>query len=706
MKVVILAGGKGIRMSHLTVNTPKPLCEVGGMPILWHIMKIYNQYGLDDFMFLLGYKGEKIKEYFVDYSWKQSSFLLDMESSKIDIYSKPEPWKISFIDTGVETMTGGRIKKAEKYIGNETFMLTYGDGLADINISELLEFHKKQGKFVITVDTGYNTIEDVRYAKSLGIEVIVTDHHKTIKEKFDDEILYLNPKLSKTYKFQYLSGAGVAFKLAQGICMSLGLDMEIIYKYLDIVMIGTIADVVPMIDENRLIIKKGLKIIKNTKVKGLSYLLNYLRLNKKTLTTTDVSYYISPLINSLGRVGISRMGADFFLKDDDFDLYNIIEEMKEQNKQRRALEKHIFDDAMRKIKNLKIPFDKLSVIFLSSPKWHPGVIGVVSSRLAIKFNIPVVLVAIEGDYGKASCRSVGDISIFNLLSDVKNLLERYGGHDLAAGFVIHKENISKVKEYFINTIPKMKLEYNKNKKDYEKDFDIDGSRGDGFHRLLEGRKHRNGRQAGAHHSDDRQPCADAGKHVVRHAGDGHRFRAERQGRPHDHDDGGRFGVRGEQGDVVRRHGLQDRGFPLVRRCQRHLDALRLLSLPGRCRGACGVFGKGGSERRELHGFRPDRGREDGGQAHAVVHADDLQAQNVADRHQRDERIGFRHPGHRHQGCCRHRCARSCHGRFYGQGGCRGIRRDRQYGHCRESLLRAAGAAERCAAQGYGHHGRW
>ena len=334
-------------------------------------------------------------------------------------------------------------------------------------------FHKRHGKLVITVDTGYNTIEDVRYAKSLGIEVIVTDHHKTVKEKFDDEILYLNPKLSKTYKFQYLSGAGVAFKLAQGICMSLGLDMEIIYKYLDIVMIGTIADVVPMMDENRLIIKKGLKIIKNTEVKGLSYLLNYLRLNKKILTTTDVSYYISPLINSLGRVGISRMGADFFLKDDDFDLYNIIEEMKEQNKQRRALEKHIFDDAMRKIKNLKIPLDKLSVIFLSSPKWHPGVIGVVSSRLAIKFNIPVILVAIEGDYGKASCRSVGDISIFNLLSDVKNLLERYGGHDLAAGFVIHKENISKVKEYFINTIPKMKLEYNKNKKDYEKDFDFE-----------------------------------------------------------------------------------------------------------------------------------------------------------------------------------------------------------------------------------------
>lgn len=179
MKVAILAGGKGIRMSQLTVNTPKPLCEVGGMPILWHIMKIYNQYGLDDFMFLLGYKGEKIKEYFVDYSWKQSSFLLDMESSKIDIYSKPEPWKISFIDTGVETMTGGRIKKAEKYIGNETFMLTYGDGLADINISELLEFHKKQGKIA--------TVTGIYKRSQYGILTVDNGLAKSFEEKKNTE---------------------------------------------------------------------------------------------------------------------------------------------------------------------------------------------------------------------------------------------------------------------------------------------------------------------------------------------------------------------------------------------------------------------------------------------------------------------------------------------------------------------------------------
>jgi glucose-1-phosphate cytidylyltransferase len=146
MKTIILAGGKGIRMSQLTVNTPKPLCDVGGMPIIWHIMKIYSHYGLNDFMLLLGYMGEKIKEYFIDYEWKTSNFTLDMKSRDISIYSEPEPWKINFIDTGLETMTGGRLKKAQSYIGNERFMLTYGDGLADIDIEELLKFHKKQGK--------------------------------------------------------------------------------------------------------------------------------------------------------------------------------------------------------------------------------------------------------------------------------------------------------------------------------------------------------------------------------------------------------------------------------------------------------------------------------------------------------------------------------------------------------------------------------
>ncbi len=148
MKVVILCGGKGTRMRNVTEDLPKPLAPIGERPILWHIMKLYQHYGFNDFVLLLGYKGEKIKEYFMDYAWKCHNFILDMDNPEGDIQmlQKPENWKITFIDTGVNTMTGARIKRAQKYIGDEPFMLTYGDGLADIDLHALLDFHKEKGK--------------------------------------------------------------------------------------------------------------------------------------------------------------------------------------------------------------------------------------------------------------------------------------------------------------------------------------------------------------------------------------------------------------------------------------------------------------------------------------------------------------------------------------------------------------------------------
>ncbi|KID49133.1 hypothetical protein C095_06790 [Fusobacterium necrophorum subsp. funduliforme B35] len=221
-----------------------------------------------------------------------------------------------------------------------------GYGLTKKNIDFLYE---KRVRLVITVDTGYNSLEDIAYARAKGMEVIISDHHKTVREAGDEDILFLNPKLSQSYEFKFLSGAGVALKIAQAFYQKLSLDLDGLYQYLDIVMIGTIADVVPMVDENRIIIKNGLKVLQKTKVKGLAYLLKYLKFGDKNINTTDVSYYISPLINSLGRVGTSRMAADFFIKEDDFEIYNIIEEMKKLNKRRRELEKNIYDDAIRAI---------------------------------------------------------------------------------------------------------------------------------------------------------------------------------------------------------------------------------------------------------------------------------------------------------------------------------------------------------------------
>ena len=147
MKVVLLAGGLGTRLSEETGVRPKPMVEIGGKPILWHIMKTYSQYGFNEFVVLLGYKGYYIKEYFSNYFLHQSDVTIDMSNGSLEVHNNSsEPWKVTLLDTGLNSMTGGRIKRAQEYIGNESFMLTYGDGVANINIKKLVEFHKVNGR--------------------------------------------------------------------------------------------------------------------------------------------------------------------------------------------------------------------------------------------------------------------------------------------------------------------------------------------------------------------------------------------------------------------------------------------------------------------------------------------------------------------------------------------------------------------------------
>lgn len=147
MKVVLLAGGLGTRLSEETSLKPKPMVEIGGMPILWHIMKIYSHYGFNEFVVCLGYKGYLIKEYFTNYFLHKSDITVDLSTNSLQVHdSSAEPWKITLVDTGMNTMTGGRIKRIEKHVNNETFMLTYGDGVGDVNIHRLLEHHRKAGK--------------------------------------------------------------------------------------------------------------------------------------------------------------------------------------------------------------------------------------------------------------------------------------------------------------------------------------------------------------------------------------------------------------------------------------------------------------------------------------------------------------------------------------------------------------------------------
>lgn len=148
MKVVLLAGGLGTRLSEETTLRPKPMVEIGGMPILWHIMKIYAAHGFNEFIVCLGYKGYVVKEYFANYFLHKSDVTIDMSDNSIKVHdSQAEPWKITLVDTGNDSMTGGRIKRIQKHVGNEPFMLTYGDGVSDVNIRELLKFHQSHGKY-------------------------------------------------------------------------------------------------------------------------------------------------------------------------------------------------------------------------------------------------------------------------------------------------------------------------------------------------------------------------------------------------------------------------------------------------------------------------------------------------------------------------------------------------------------------------------
>ena len=147
MKVLLLAGGFGTRLSEETDIRPKPMVEIGGKPILWHIMKIYSHYGFNDFVILLGYKGYYIKEYFANYFLHQSDVTIDIQTGSFEVLNNSsEPWKITLLDTGLDTMTGGRVKRAQDFVGDEPFMLTYGDGVGDIDINKLIKFHKSHGK--------------------------------------------------------------------------------------------------------------------------------------------------------------------------------------------------------------------------------------------------------------------------------------------------------------------------------------------------------------------------------------------------------------------------------------------------------------------------------------------------------------------------------------------------------------------------------
>jgi glucose-1-phosphate cytidylyltransferase len=186
MKVVILAGGLGTRISEETSTRPKPMVEIGGKPILWHIMKIYSHYGYNEFIICLGFKGYIIKEYFSNYFLHMSDVTFDMKNNSMEVHQRhAEPWQVTLVDTGIDTMTGGRVKRVAPFIGKETFMMTYGDGVSDVNIPELLQHHKRNGK-IATVTATQPT------GRFGSLELVSGDRVNAFQEKPAGDGLWIN----------------------------------------------------------------------------------------------------------------------------------------------------------------------------------------------------------------------------------------------------------------------------------------------------------------------------------------------------------------------------------------------------------------------------------------------------------------------------------------------------------------------------------
>lgn len=205
MKVVIFAGGLGTRLSEETGSRPKPMVEIGGKPILWHLMKIYEAYGFNDFIICLGYKGYMIKEYFMHYYLHNSDITVELHNNNLNVlYSDTESFKVTLVDTGINTMTAGRLKRVEKYIDSEDFMLTYGDGLANINIKNLLDFHQKHGKIA--------TLTAIQpEARFGGMEIDTNGEVNNFREKPKGDGKWINGGffVLKTEVFKYLNNAKI-----------------------------------------------------------------------------------------------------------------------------------------------------------------------------------------------------------------------------------------------------------------------------------------------------------------------------------------------------------------------------------------------------------------------------------------------------------------------------------------------------------------
>ncbi|MBQ9314442.1 MAG: single-stranded-DNA-specific exonuclease RecJ [Clostridia bacterium] len=318
--------------------------------------------------------------------------------------------------------------------------LSEGYGLNNNAIDKIVQ---NGTKLLITVDCGISGYNEVEYAKEHGLDVIVTDHHEC-PEKLPQAIAVIDAKRpDSTYPFNSLAGVGVTFKLIHAISLKLGLDRKSYLKYLDIVCLGTVADIVPLVDENRLIVHFGLMLVKQTKNIGLKSLIEIAGYNE-SIDSTAISFGLAPRINACGRLGKAEIALKLLLTTSIEEAKKIAIELNNFNKERQEVEKRIINDAMEIIEKDKLYND--DIIVLASENWHHGVIGIVSSKITETYYKPSILISIEDGIGKGSGRSIDGFDLHSALTECSEYLDKFGGHEMAIGLSLDADNIEKFKQ--------------------------------------------------------------------------------------------------------------------------------------------------------------------------------------------------------------------------------------------------------------------
>ena len=354
-------------------------------------------------------------------------------NEKIIIYGDYDADGITSI-TVLKSFLEERGLEVDSYIPNR---LDEGYGLNKEAIKKVFD---DGHRLMITVDCGISGVAEVDYANSLGMEVLITDHHEPAQTLPNALAVVDAKRKDNEYPFNQLAGVGVVFKLIQAISIKLNLEEKEYLKYLDIVCIGTISDIVPLVDENRVIAKLGLMLVNQTRNIGLKALLEVVGF--KSIDSGTISFGVAPRINACGRMGHEQIALDLFLAKDYETAKKLAIKLNEYNTERQSIEKRIFDEAKEKIENEE---NNTACIIVGGEGWHHGIIGIVASKVTDMYFKPSILICFENNIGKGSGRSIPGFDLHEALMNCSAELEKFGGHAMAVGVTVAKDKFNEFK---------------------------------------------------------------------------------------------------------------------------------------------------------------------------------------------------------------------------------------------------------------------